>query len=197
MTAPTSNRGRGGYDPFAPADPGFPEKRLRRAGVDDATVGRLRAEYDGMGAEERRDLRRFVTRNPDRRIVDRYQGRRSREELEDLTVDRLLPLLRERNLPTDGRKADLINRLAASYDAPAAPTPTPAAPESPQEPPEAPPGPETPGPAPEAPSAPQEPQETPPETAPQPPAAPTPDAAPAPDTATPADTTTTEEADRG
>lgn len=110
---------RASYDPFAPAAPGFPDRRFRRAGVDDATLDRLREEYAGMDREEQQALTRFVARNTDRSIVARFQGRRSREDLEHMTVDDdLLPLLRERGLSTSGRKAELIDRLLDSYDTP-------------------------------------------------------------------------------
>lgn len=112
-------RARGDYDPFAPAGRPFPAARLTRAGVDDATVARLREEYAGMNAREQRELARFVASNTDHRIADRYQGRRSREDLEHMTVDdELIPLLRERGLSTSGRKAELVDRLLASYDTP-------------------------------------------------------------------------------
>jgi hypothetical protein len=112
-------RARGDYDPFAPAGRPFPAARLSRAGVDDATVTRLRDEYAGMNAKEQRELARFVASNTNRRIADRYQGRRTREDLEHMTVDdELIPLLRERGLSTSGRKAELIDRLLDAYDTP-------------------------------------------------------------------------------
>jgi SAP domain len=220
VTAPSAAGARSAYDPFAPsAGHPFPERRLRRAGLDDAAVNRLREEWDTLGAPERRELARYVTRSPDPRIRDRFGSRRSRTELEGLTVAQLEPLLRERRLSTDGRKADLIDRLTASYEgaaeeqptrAPqeAATAPEPAAPagntpdagqaaqgeqEAPQEQPPAPEQQDAPAPEATPAAAPQ------PEPAAEAPAVPTPtpDAAPAPDTAAPADTTTTEEADRG
>jgi hypothetical protein len=138
MTAPTG--GRSAYDPFAPAAPGFPDRRLRRAGVDDETVARLRDEYAGMDPAARQEVNRFVTRNPNSRIAARFQGRYSRTELEAMTVDELHPLLRERQLSIQGRKADLIDRLTASYDAPKGALtaePVPVVPDTQGEPPEA------------------------------------------------------------
>lgn len=112
MTAPARR-----YDPFAPAPAGFPERRLRRAGLDDASLGSLRTRFDEMGAAERAELARFVARNPDPVIRERFAAGRTREELEALHVDDLQDLLRERpgGLSTTGRKAELIDRLLASY----------------------------------------------------------------------------------
>jgi hypothetical protein len=185
MTAPTGRTGRTGYDPFAPAAATFPEQRLRRAGVDDDTVDRLRVEFGAMSGDQRRQMARFVTRNTNRRIAATYQGRRSRSDLEAMTVDEgLIPLLRERGLPTHGRKAELIDRLIASYDAAASPVNGALTGDR------VPDQPDTQADTPQAPSGDDAAQTTPPTE--------TPAAAPAPDTAAPADTTTTEEeADRG
>jgi hypothetical protein len=193
------------YDPFAPAAPGFPDKRLRRAGLDDETMQRLRDEYAGMDRDDQRQFMRFVSRNPDRSIAARYQGRRSREDLEHMTVDdELIPLLRERRLSTQGRKAELIERLLASYDAPSGALSAdkpPARPDTPDEGPEAGRSSDTAGndtpdagqPATPAPATPSAPASAPSTQAPGPQ---TPDAEPAPATPASADTTT-KEAPRG
>lgn len=124
MTAPA--RGRAAFDPFAPAPAPFPRARLLRAGLEDETVDRLRAEYDAMDRYEKRELARFITRNPDRVLTQRFQATHTREQLEAMTVDEdLVPLLRRRGLPTSGRKAEqgavqtadgqLVDRLLESY----------------------------------------------------------------------------------
>lgn len=129
MTAPTRN-----YDPFAPAPAGFPERRLRRAGLDDAAIAQLRTRFGEMVAEQRRELSRFVARNPDRVVRDRFASGRTREDLEELHVDDLQDLLRERpgGLSTTGRKAELVDRLLASYSGTDAPAPAPVPDEAPE-----------------------------------------------------------------
>ncbi len=200
MTAPAPSAGRAAHDPFAPAaGTPFPGRRLLRAGLSAEDVNRLSQEYAGMSGEQQRELARYVTRNPDSRILARFQGTRSRAELEALTVEKLLPLLRERHLSTDGRKAELIDRLLTSYAGGVQEQPTQAPQEAATAPePTAPAGdaPDTPQPAQEADSGPAEAPAPEPVTGVDAPPQ-TPDAAPAPDTATPADPTTEEDSDRG
>jgi hypothetical protein len=209
MTAPAGTSGRAAYDPFAPsAGIAFPDRRLLRAGLPPEDLARLASDFRGMPADRQRELVRFVTRNTDRRIVDRFRGARSRQELEGMTVAALEPLLRERHLSTDGRKADLIDRLLTSYEGGREEQPT----RAPQTAATPPPGPVTPGEAPEGGSGELAGQTSTPE--PQPPAGTdggnppaetpetiigvdtqTPDATPAPDTAPAAEDTTTQEGD--
>lgn len=205
MTAPTGNRGRGSFDPFAPGAPGFPDRRLRRAGVDDDTLTRLRGEYAEMGRDDQQALVRFVARHPDTSIRERFQGSRRREELEEMTINELVPLLRERNLSTaHDRKAELVDRLMASYEGAVTDRTT----QAPLEAAVAPPAPDSPATAPEAASgsdtaqtgapaadAPQTAAVTAPAT--QAPGPQTPDATPAPATTATAADTTTEETTRG
>lgn len=125
-------------DPFRPVGGGpaaFPDRRLRRAGVDADTVGRLRGEWAGMSGEERGELSRFVAQHPDQTLRARFVGRLSREEAEALHVDDLRDRLRERpgGLSTAGRKAELVDRLVASFEDPTAATgPTAVAASAPQ-----------------------------------------------------------------
>lgn len=199
MSAPA--RGRGHYDPFAPVGRPFPAARLSRAGVDEDTVARLRDEWSTMDPGEQADLARFVARNTDRSIVVRYQGRRTREDLERMTVDDdLIPLLRERGLSTHGRKAELIDRLLDAYDTPKGALTSgqvPVVPDTPDDGPQAASGDDragnaAPDAAPPTPATPSAPASAPSTQAPGPQ---TPDAEPAPATPAPADTT--KEAPRG
>lgn len=123
----TASRRR--YDPFAPAAPGFPERRLRRAGLTDDALAEVRGDYERMNARQRTELARFVTRNPDPVLRERFMESMSLDEAMELTVDELEARLRERpgGLSTRGRKAELAQRLVDSYSrqAPSGPPPAP------------------------------------------------------------------------
>lgn len=130
------------HDPFAPhyavgqfaaPEGAFPTDRLARAGLAEDHVERLREWFDGAEKETRDTWLSGVASAPDQAIAARYAAPEGLD-LSELKKDQLEDVLRAREQPVTGNKADLIARVTDTTPSePAGDAETPAEGGEPQE----------------------------------------------------------------